>query len=87
MVAQVLVAPDDRDRLAFRLPGLDLVGDGPERAGVKPVKLVLIGQEFGRILDVGASGDILAPVFALGGHRLLRGSRGVSANYASQNFR
>ena len=44
-------------------PGFDLVGHGPQRAGVEPVQFVVIGQKFGRIFDIGATDDILAVVF------------------------
>ena len=61
--AQVGVAPQHRHGGRFRLPGLDLVGDRPKGRGVEPLQVVVIGQQVGGILDIGAAGHVLAVVF------------------------
>ena len=55
-----LVAPDLRQRGRLRLPGLDRVGDRPERVALLPAELAVVAVELRRILDIGSTDDVLA---------------------------
>ena len=63
MSAEVLVAPQDRNGRRFGRPRLDLVRNRPERARLQSFEFVVIGEQFGRILDIGPSGHVFAVVF------------------------
>ncbi len=54
------VAPQRRQRGRLRLPGLDRIGDGPERVALLAAELVIVGVELRRVLDVGSSDHVFA---------------------------
>ena len=66
VIAQIPVAPEHRHRCRFRLPRLDLVGDGPERAGLEPFQLVVVAEQLRRVFHIRPAGDVLAIVLSDG---------------------
>src|SRR3546814_1505928 len=71
ILAQVVVAPDHRDRRRGGFPGLDLVRNCPERARTKLFEPTIIGYKLGRVLDVRAARDVLAIAVIDLGHSIL----------------
>src|SRR6185312_17110073 len=55
-----LPGPESRHRLRLREPGLDVVGDVPQRAERLALEARVIRFELGRVRDVGAPDDVLA---------------------------
>ncbi len=52
---QLLVAPQHGNGLGLRVPGFDVVGDGPQRAGVQGFELAVVRGELGGVEDPGAA--------------------------------
>ena len=49
-----------RHRFRLRVPGLDLVGDVPQRAELLALERAVVGLELRRVLDVGPADDVFA---------------------------
>jgi hypothetical protein len=62
MFAQGVISPKDRHRSRSRLPRLDLVGDSPKGAGGEPLQLIIVGEQLGGILDIGAPDNVFTVV-------------------------
>lgn len=81
---QVGVAPEHRDGLRLRVPGLDLVRHRPERARLLFGQLLVVGGEFGAVPDPGpAQPGVVVVVHA--SSRWVPGSGGSSGRCPSVN--
>ena len=60
VVAQIFEPPQHRLRSARGLPRFDLVGHRPERTCIELLELLVVGEQFGRILHVRPPRHILA---------------------------